>query len=187
MSILASRGVRVIDGGDASAPNNGCLYLATFYSRTGKGSASRIAALRQKAFDLAQGEAKQNPYYMYLVGTFYRDGVTVVREPHRASEWFDKACAGNDAEGCIAAGAMLLGAKPPDYEAAAVDFEKACAAGFDESCTRSAEARKRLPLGTGGKHGGCACRVGGPGDAPVPGAVLLALLALLALTRRPTR
>ena len=38
--------------------------------------------------------AKENPSYMYLLGTFYRDGVATVKDPAKATEWFVKACEG---------------------------------------------------------------------------------------------
>lgn len=169
-----------VRGCDAGAPE-ACRALAALDERGGKGGASTIAKLYQRAYDLALEQAKGNPYYAYVIGTFHRDGIAVTRDAKEAAVWFDKACEGRDPIGCLAAGeAHLTGAGVPrDETRAAAWFDRACAAGVDRACARAAEAKRGVPL-SGGK--GCACRSGDDGSAG--GVIAIAGVVVCVLARR---
>ncbi len=128
-----------------------CRALAEHYQSTGKAGPSKIAALFQKAFDMSKESAKTNPHGKYLLGTFYRDGISVVAAPAKAVEYFAAACDGYDPLGCLNAGVMYMGKSglDADYEAANVRFSRACAAGIADACTRAEAAKKLIGTDTG--------------------------------------
>jgi TPR repeat protein len=113
-----------------------CRELADLLRATSKGSASEIAQLTQKAFDRAKELAAANPFYAYVLGTYYRDGVATVKDAKKASDLFVQACEGYDPLGCLAAGHALIDAG--DHEKAAVELDRACAAQVKEACDLSA-------------------------------------------------
>ncbi len=128
-----------------------CQTLASLLEQN-KGSLAEIARLRNTALTRATELAKDNPSYMYLLGTLYRDGVATVKDPAKALEWFVKACDGFDPVGCISAGTALRETrKKEDTERARVYFERACAAGIEDGCV-NLKASGPTPV-TGGK--GC--------------------------------
>ena len=157
-----------------------CSDLADLLEAMNKGSAGEIARLRTTAFSRAKEQANDNPYYAYVLGTFYIDGVATMKDPVVALEWFAKACDGFDPLGCIAAGKALgATAQPADAERARVYFERACAAGVDDGCALGKIAPPKPPT-TKAKGCGCSGEIAG-GDA---GAALLVLLVLARRRRR---
>jgi len=172
-----------------------CLELADLYEKTGKAKAPRIAALRQRGLQLVQNNSADNPYSAYFLGTMYRDGRVVLKNPAKASELFGAACDDYEPLGCQAAGEMLMGGHGVDADRphAAVRFDRACAAGLDDTCKQAQVARSpgsgtqpagptpAVPLKPAPKRG-CACDGNGEGSG---GALaLIALAALAALRRR---
>jgi len=151
-----------------------CRGLAELLDARGSGDAVQRARLRQRAFDLARDEAGANPYQMYLLGTFHRDGIGTARDPTAARQWLDRSCAARDPYGCIAAGEAHHRAR--QGEAAVASFDRACAAGVERACERAASVRRDLPL----NGHGCACGTSRP-DA---GGAALALLVLGWVVRR---
>ena len=149
---LAERNYRRSCGTDWEASAPACRALAEYYQRSGKGSASQIAQLFQKAFDMARDMAKTNPYGKYVLGKMHRDGVSVVKSGSKALEHFSAACDGYDPLGCIEAGKLLLGTADPDvkanYELATVRLNRACAAGIERACTLANEAKHRTKTGS---------------------------------------
>ncbi|MCA9675404.1 MAG: sel1 repeat family protein, partial [Myxococcales bacterium] len=143
-----------------------CRALAELLEGGGRTAHSKIAQLKQRAFDGAKDLAEKNPYYAYVLGTFHRDGVATVKDAAKAAELFVTACDGYDPLGCLAAGRLYMGtdvdagALPPNPELAAVQLDKACAANVAVACRLAEEAHTgrpgaKLPLGP--KKGGCAC------------------------------
>jgi uncharacterized protein (TIGR03382 family) len=140
--------------------------------------AATRARLAQRAHDLAAAQAAANPAAAYLLGRFAADGVGTARDPAASARWFDRACAGRDPAGCLAAGAVHADAGRGDQAVAA--YDRACAAGVTRGCELAASVRRRLPLGVRG----CTCTSGGaPGDL----GVALAGAALLIRRRRARR
>ncbi|HTJ44649.1 MAG TPA: tetratricopeptide repeat protein [Kofleriaceae bacterium] len=160
-----------------------CRELADLLQSTGKGATSEIAALNQKAFARAKELSAKNPFYQYVLGTYYRDGVATVRDPKKATELFVSACEGYDPLGCLAAGHLLM--EQGDREKAVVELDRACAAQVKEACDVATTARGGkggVPM-SGGKGGGCGCQ----SDAPSPAGAALFMSALLLAVRRRRR
>jgi TPR repeat protein len=173
-------------GPDDASPD-GCSELAALLRATGKGQAAEIAQLTQKAFDRAKELSKGNPYYRYLLGTYYRDGVATVRDGAKASALFVAACDGYDPLGCLAAGRLLSGEGglvPPDRERAIVELDRACAAQVKEACDLSATEKGKggVPLSGAKAKGGCGCR----SSDGAPSGVLL-IVAWVVMSRRRRR
>ena len=167
---VRERYLRACDGGDAL----GCAGAA----RATDDAATR-ARLAQRAYDLARASADDNPYAAFVLGGFSADGVGTVRDPQVAGRWFDRACAGRDPSGCLAAGDAHTAAGRGDHAVAA--YDRACAAGVERACTLASSVLRRLPLGARG----CACAASEP---PSPAAAALVLATLVALVRpRPRR
>ena len=100
-----------------------CKALADLLKKTGKGTPSQIAQLRQRAFDAAKLQAPGNPFYRWILGTFHLEGVATLADARAAAELFVQACEGYDPVGCLAAGRLYLeGGKdlPPNRALAAV-------------------------------------------------------------------
>jgi len=166
---------------DEGEDGTACRALGDLLARGGKARPARIAGLYQKAFELVSEVAERTPYGKYKLGVLHRDGVAVVKNPTKAAELFALSCDGYDPLGCMAAGQMYMGDQgiPADREAAAVRFERACAAGVDAGCAGVKQARGVGP-GQIKKRGACACD--GSRD---PGALVLVLaVAALAIRRR---
>lgn len=158
-----------------------CRALADLLDEQ-RGSPAEIARLRTTAFARAQELAKDNPYYMYVVGTYHDEGMATVRDPAQAITWLSKACDGFDPLGCIAAGKALRATKKPDdAERARVYFERACAAGVDEGCANTI----RRPIGPApvAHAKGCGCS----GEVAPGGAAGLALVVLAIVVGRRRR
>ena len=176
-------------------PAEACRWLAEMYRSSGKGTSSEIAKLTQKAQDYAKEIAATNPYGKLLLGLMYRDGFSVVKDPQKATELFQEACEGYDPVGCMRAGEMNMGEhdQKPNYEAAAVYYDKACAAGVDPACKGAEKARvaianppgdpanPEVPLVTGPKSGCCDAA---PTTSSTAGAMFLALFVAVLLLRR---
>lgn len=157
-----------------------CQTLASLLEQN-KGSLAEIARLRTSALTRATELAKENPSYMYLLGTFYRDGVATVKDPAKALEWFVKACEGFDPTGCINAGQTLQATrKKDDADRARVYFERACAAGIEDGC---AGVKAKGPSTVPGGKGCC----GGQVAPDAPTGALLAIVGLVLLRRRRSR
>ncbi|HTM22163.1 MAG TPA: tetratricopeptide repeat protein [Kofleriaceae bacterium] len=162
-----------------------CRWLADLLTARNSAKQARIAALYQKAFEQATDLADKTAFGKYILGLLYRDGVAVVKNPTRAAELFAAACDGWDPLGCLSAGEMYQGGHglPADYEAAAVRFDRACAAGLDAGCAGAKAARTHLggPGSAGGikKKGACACDGGAD-----PAGLFLVLAALALVVRR---
>jgi len=180
-----------------------CRHLADIYRSNGKKPQPEIEMLYQKSLSLAREQAKTNPYGKFALGMMHLDGVALVRSPSKALELFGIACDGYDALGCYNAGKLLMGAPglKPNYEAAAVRFSRACAAGIADACVQATAARRfavsppkkpntngtktpppKLPIQPKPKRG-CACNSATGGDG-LPGAVLFILAVAVSLTRR---
>ncbi len=152
-----------------------CSTLATLLEAQG-GARSEIARLRTLAFSRAEEQARTNPSYMYLLGTYYRDGVATVKDPDRALEWLSKACEGFDPLGCVHAGTALRATgKPADADRARVYFERACAAGVEDGCTLGAGGAATGPAPVARKSGCCAGEVAPGAEAGLVLAVWLVL------------
>jgi TPR repeat protein len=168
-----------------------CADLARFLEAD-HGPKSEIARLQDKAFDLTQKNAESgNPEYMYWLGTFYRDGMSTMKNPAKAREWFVKSCESFDPLGCMAAGhALETSTVPAEREQARVFFHRACVANIGDSCDRE-KAMAGPMVGGGGKSStgpgkvkakGCGgCESGG---ASGEGVIVLALCALFVRRRR---
>lgn len=167
-----------------------CHWLAAYYEAGGKQSASKIAQLNQRAFDLAKAKSTTDPYQLWLLGTFHRDGVATLKSAEKAAEIFTQACDAYLPLGCLDAGRMYMGLPgseglTPDMPRASVQLDKACAANVVEACTLATQAK-----GGGPKPGvvqpgarGCGCQSGGE-----PGTFgLAALLLAFGLRRRRAR
>lgn len=187
---------------DKDAYAEACRGLADIASVNKSKSQRDIAILLQKSLSLATEQAKSNPYGKYVLGTLYRDGIAVVRSAQKALDHFIAACDAYDPLGCYHAGKLQLGVGglKPSYEAAAVRFSRACAAGIDDACTQATEARrlaaappkppepvkptpKPLPLKPKPK-GGCGCDSGDGGGGGLLGLLLLGLVCAASLRRR---
>jgi hypothetical protein len=158
-----------------------CRGLADLLDEQRAGSPAEIARLRTTSFARAQELAKDNPYYMYVLGTYFAEGVATVRDPAQSLAFLSKACDGFDPLGCIAAGKALRAThKPADAERAGVYFERACAAGVDEGCTLGTHGARPVGPNPAPRAHGCGCS----GEV-APGAHGgLALLVLIVLRRR---
>ncbi len=189
--------------GKSLAASHACGDLARLYARRGGHAPSEVARLLQKSFDVANKLAYA-PYGKYVLGTMYRDGVTVVKQPAKATELFVSGCGGYDVMACLAAGDMEMGKRggTTNLEAAAVHYARACAASVDRACasakaarTRIAEAARKptpdatpraaeptLPLKPT-PRAGCGCGADGDGGQ-LPGGVFLALALTLTLRRK---
>lgn len=174
----AEQALRAACATEAYGMPDACRELAELLD-TNKGNAGEIARLRTTAFARAK-ELSDNPYFMFVLGTFYADGMATVKDPAAALVWFGKACDGFDPLGCIAAGkALRATSKTEDADRARVYFERACAAGVEDGCTLGAVAPPGPPAVAQAKGCGCSGEIAG-GDA---GAMLL-VLALLVRRRR---
>ena len=177
----AEQALRAACTSEAYLLPDACRELADLLERDRSGSAGEIARIRTTAFARAKELAVDNPYFMYVLGTFYADGMATVKDPAQALVWLGKSCDGFDPLGCIAAGKALRATnKPDDAERARVYFERACAAGVDDGCTLGKVAAPK-PAAVHAKGCGCAGEIAG-GDA---GALALVLIALV--TRRKRR
>ena len=161
-----------------------CRSLADLLDDQHAGTPAEIARLRTTSFARAQELAKDNPYYMYVLGTYYAEGMATVRDPAQSLVWMSKACDGFDPLGCIASGKALRATKQPaDAERARVYFERACAAGVDDGCTAIAKPASG-PKPVTQAHGcGCSGEVAPGGHAGLP----LLVIALLRRRRRRRR
>lgn len=164
-----SRALTLADRACAAGSAEGCALAATL---TAAGP-TRVAQLRQWAYDLATADAEGNPYAAYLLGRFHTDGVGVARDDAAALTWFDRACDGRDPNGCLAAGTAH--AARGDGERAVAAFDRACGAGVERGCRSAASVRRRLPMA--GR--GCGCQGGAE-----PGGALALLAVAAALSRR---
>jgi TPR repeat protein len=173
-----------------------CHDLARFYESTGGADAPQIALLEQRAFDTAKEASERNPYYTYVLGTYYRDGVATVKSPETAAKLFVESCEGYDPVGCLAAGEIYLGGHglPANLEIAVAQFHRACAAKVTEGCEQHAAAKARLeggsgkvdPIAPGAK--GCGCGAGGAGGGAMEALAAIGLgAAVIALVRRRKR
>lgn len=176
------------DAGCTSQVPDACHDLANLLAARGTSSASRIDQLNQKAFDIAKEQSKTNPYYVWMLGTYYRDGVATVKNATKAAELFVQACEGYDPLGCIDAGRLYatggVGLEA-NVELAIAQLTKACAANVDEACKEKQAlldgGDKKVPLTK--TKGGCACDAGG--GATGGGAWLMfAIVALLVQRKR---
>ncbi len=161
-----------------------CVDLAMLLDEQRGGTPAEIARLRTTSFARAQELAKDNPYYMYVLGGYYADGMATVRDPAQSLGWMSKACDGFDPLGCIAAGKALRATKQAaDAERARVYFERACAAGVDDGC--KAIARPAIgPRPVASSHGcGCSSEVA-PGAEGSGGLLVLSVLAVVRRRRR---
>jgi TPR repeat protein len=116
-----------------------CAELAQLLDQLKKAPAE-AARLRQSAFNQATkyGKEQEQPYYMYVLGLFHRDGVATLKDPVKSLEWFSKACDGFNSLGCVQAGKQLRTSKQAaDLDRARVYFERACAAGDEDACAQS--------------------------------------------------
>ncbi|MFN0250915.1 MAG: hypothetical protein ACKV2T_28840 [Kofleriaceae bacterium] len=178
--VRAEQALRAACTSEAYLLPDACRELADLLERDGKGSAGEIARIRTTGFARAQELAVDNPYFMYVLGTFYADGMATVKDPAAALEWFGKACDGFDPLGCIAAGKALRATKKPENaDRARVYFERACAAGVDDGCTLGKVAPAK-PASVQTKGCGCAGEIAG-GDS---GFVLLVLIVLVSRRNR---
>jgi len=173
-----------------------CQSLAALLGKRG-GKLKEIAKLNARAFELATLQSKSNPYGFYVLGRYYRDGVTVLKDRAKAAELFGKSCDGNEPQGCLSAGALAMergrGGDKAGFEAASVYYDKGCAAGVDEACTEAAEARKlgegtapspspSLPGKVAPRAGGCGCRAGArTADASGASGATAALFGVIAM------
>jgi TPR repeat protein len=167
-----------------------CRALAALYGRTGGADAARIAELEQRAFDAAKAMADSNPYYQYVLGTYYRDGVATMKSPEEAARLFVQACEGYDPIGCLAGGDLYLAHEGMTKNAAlaASLFQRACAAKVQAGCDRAANAKSSsaaLPLSR--KKGGCACRTEATDGTDLLGSLALAVASTLIGFRKKRR
>lgn len=175
----------------------GCVGLADLKEQEKLGTDSEIAQLRVRALTLAERDSADNPMYAYWVGTYHRDGMATAKNPAKALTWFVKACEGYDPLGCVAAGESLAASsKPDDVEQARVYFQRACAAGITDGCTRQKQLGA-APAGGGGgvprpdgpppvKAKGCACS-GEIAPGAESGLLAITLVTLLRRRRRAPR
>jgi MYXO-CTERM domain-containing protein len=183
----------------------GCGSLGRFYEkglggganevRTGKASASDVAALLQKAYDLAKAQAPDNPYGKYVLGTFVRDGVSVVSDKVAAAKLFEEGCDGYDPLACWKGG-LLNADNPSKLAVARVQLGRACAAGITDACTKVEELEKasradkpppphKPPPVQHKGAAGCACDIA-PTRSQFGGGLFLILVVLAAGRRRRT-
>jgi hypothetical protein len=165
-----------------------CHELAELLRSSGQGTPSDIAQLSQRAFDRAKELAVDNPFYQYVLGTYYLAGVATVKDAKKAADLFVQACDGYDPVGCLAAGHLLLGENghAPERERAIVQLDRACAAQVTEACDLGGKARAgtdHVPLTA--HKGGCGCATGAPGEGALP--VLMIGLGLAVGRRRQRR
>ncbi|MBA2544148.1 MAG: sel1 repeat family protein, partial [Deltaproteobacteria bacterium] len=133
---------------DDAAPE-GCRDLALLVEEN-KGSPAEAARLRTLALTRTEKLAADYPYYHYVWGSFYDQGIATVKDPQKALEHFAKSCDGYDPIGCLAAGkALKVSKKKEDQERMRFYFERACAAGLDEGCTAKTQGPSPVPGGKG--------------------------------------
>ncbi len=175
----AQQALRAACGNEAYVMPEACKDLAILLGSQHAGTLAEIARLRTTSFARAEELAKDNPYYQYVLGTYYAEGMATVRDPAKALALLSKACDGFDPLGCIAAGKALRATRQPvDAERARVYFERACAAGVDDGCTAIAPAAGPKPVAG---HGcGCSGEIA-PG---AHGGLSLLVLAMLLRKRR---
>ena len=156
-----------------------CQSLADLLDEQHAGTPAELARLRTTSFSRAQELAKDNPYYMFVLGSYFADGMATVRDPVAALAWFSKSCDGFDPLGCIAAGKALRATrKAADGERARVYYERACAAGVEDGC--AAIAKPAIAPHATEKSHGCGCA----GEIAPGGSGGLALVVLACLRRR---
>jgi len=183
------RATRLFRGACDADVGSACVELADLLEHDGA-SASEIARLRLKAFELTRKQAESNPGYMYWLGVYFRDGMATRKDDRKALEWFAKACDGFDPMGCIAAGqALSRSPDAKDREQAKAYYTRACAAGVDDGCNalkapaRGAGAAPVNPATLGARSRGCGAEVA-PGGG---GGGVLVLLAVGWVARRRAR
>ncbi|MBT8492091.1 MAG: sel1 repeat family protein [Deltaproteobacteria bacterium] len=162
-----------------------CQLLVEHYRANPRGGPrpAELARWTQRAYDLADRN-RSNPFSLYLLGTFHRDGFGAVRDLDQAGELFVAACTGYDPFGCMAAGDLYSArGERRDLQRAQIYYGRACAAEIAAGCERSERLRAgKLPLGPGKGANGCACR-----SAQPPGTAwfgLAAVVLMLACRRR---
>ncbi len=164
-----------------------CRWLADLQESGGKGQASKIAQLRQRAFDMAKEQsAAGDPYATWLLGTFHRDGVATLKSATKAAEVFVTACEANSPLGCLDAGKLYLDGGEglaADANNAKVNLDKACAANVVEACTLSGAGPKTPPGQVKPGAKGCACQ----GSGADPGSFMLVGFVALFFVRRRRR
>nr|MBP9087605.1 sel1 repeat family protein [Kofleriaceae bacterium] len=156
-----------------------CRELADLLESAPMPPRAEIARLRAAAYQGVTTQAQDNPYYVWVLGKFVRDGVGTVKDPKAATDWFAKACDGYDPMGCLAAGTAFAARDGADNrDRAKLYFERACGAGVEAGCQRLA-----------GKHPGqvsskgCGgCSTGGGNAAALP--LLLATLGVFGWLHR---
>lgn len=116
-----------------------CRELADLLESAPMPPRAEIARLRAAAYQGVSTQANENPYYMWVLGKFVRDGVGTVKDPKAATDWFAKACDGYDPMGCLEAGAAFASRDGADNrDRAKLYFERACGAGVEAGCQRLA-------------------------------------------------
>jgi uncharacterized protein len=153
---------------DSTMAAAACWTLADHHRDSAADSEYRVAALIQRAFDLARKCSVDDSSAQHLLGLMYRHGVGVVRSPEQAADAFEAACAGYDPLGCRDAGQLFFAGEgvDRDYERAQVYFQRACAAGLRDECARAKLARQAarranqpaLPMVSVRGQRGCGCR-----------------------------
>ncbi len=185
------------DKGNATA----CRRLADMFRAEGGKPQRDIEMLYQRSLSLATESAKALPRGKVVLATMYADGIAVVRSPAKALAHYGAACDGYDALGCYRAGKLLMGGAKlePDYEAAAVRFSRACAAGINDACGQAKQAREyavnppkqpktdkpttKLPTKPRTKRG-CGCTAASGRGFPNPVLIGLAVAVSLLSRRR---
>ena len=166
---------------DDDANPEACHDLAALIEEN-KGSAAEAARLRTLAMSRAEKMSKDTPYYTFVVGFFYENGVATVKDPVKAVEYYAKSCDQFDAIGCHAAGrALVTSKKKEDHDRARVYFERACAAGIDDACTAA-----KSPIGPTPAMKGKGCCSGEVAPGAEAGAIIL-LFVLAGRRRRRLR
>jgi uncharacterized protein len=160
---------------DTGAPE-ACRELADFLEQAPMPPHAEIARLRAAALQLVVTAAADNPYYMWVLGDFHRDGVATVKDNNVATQWYVKACDGFDPMGCVAAGKAFRDLSGADNRGRAkLYFERACGAGVEAGCQG---LNGTLPGGVRAKGCGCQGSAGGASTS------LLAVLLLGLVLRR---
>ena len=158
-----------------------CRELADLLESAPMPPRAEIARLRAAAYQGVTTQAKDNPYYLWVLGKFVRDGVGTVKDPKASTDWFAKACDGYDPMGCLAAGTAFASRDGGDNrDRAKLYFERACGAGVEAGCQRLAGKNPGQVSSKG--CGGCGTDGGRSGSALV--LPLLATLGMFGWLRR---
>jgi uncharacterized protein len=135
-----------------------CVGLAQLLEARG-GSRAQIARYRNAAMARTTELASDGPYYVWLLGTFHRDGMATVKDAAKALELFSKSCEAFNALGCIdASKLLLLTGKAQDGDRARVYLERACAVGVEEGCALGG-SKAPGPSSVGPRSGCCSGEV----------------------------